>query len=383
MMLTENALRILQVTDSVATRASGLTYVTLRLTSSLEQMGHHVRLLTADGAENAVKQRGAPTRAKFSILKTSGISETLRRDLLKQASSCSIIHSHGLWRMAGVYAARSAQRYGKLHIISIHGMLSVEALRISRLQKLAFWAAIQRRVLQSAACLHATSEREYDEIRAAGLRTPVAIVPNGIEVDCDAPPPKVEGPRTLLFIGRLHPIKNLESLLRAWAQTQGRHLAWTLQIVGEGAPAYVESLRILAEREGARVIFEGPVYGSKKRALYRRAHAFVLPSLSENFGLTVAEALSEGTPVICSNAAPWSELEKRRCGYWVDNSVGGLSAALDKMMSLPLPEIQAMGERGHAWVTKALSWPTIAAEMTQVYRYLLTRTGAPQSIRLT
>jgi glycosyltransferase involved in cell wall biosynthesis len=377
-------LRILQVTDSVAAKVSGLTYAASRLASALEQAGHEVLLLTRDGAEAAAERPAATMWSQWPLLRKSGISESLRQLLLQQAKISDIVHSHGLWRMAGVYAARAALQYDKPHIVGIHGMLSAEALRISRLSKLPFWLAFQRGVLQSASCLHATSEPEYDEIRSAGLRTPVAVVPNGIDTDGDTPLPKADSDRLLLFIGRLHPIKNLESLLLAWAQVANRHPGWALLIAGEGEPGYVKTLRALATRQGdMRVTFRGPVYGDDKRALYRRAHAFVLPSLSENFGLTVPEALSEGTPVICTKAAPWSELEERRCGYWVDNSVVGLAAALDRMMGLPLHEIQAMGERGRAWVTRALGWRTIASEMADVYEYLLGRKGAPACLRLT
>lgn len=380
-------LRVLQIADSVEVEASGLTYVALRLTSSLAELGYAAVLLTGDDAIPALPQ--CKLHAKFKrdystvpLLNRLGISRGLRQALSTQAKTCDIVHSHGLWRMASVYAAGAARGHHRPHVVSIHGMLSAEALRISRVPKLAFWPAAQRRILESAACLHATSDREHDEIRAAGLRRPVAIIPNGIDIDKNKPPSKADGPRTVAFIGRLHPIKNLETLLVAWARVQGAHPNWTLHIAGDGDESYVRSLQAAATRLTARVTFEGPVYGDKKRALYQRAHGFILPSLSENFGITVAEALSESTPVICSKAAPWAGLVTHRCGYWVDNSVEGLAAALDMMMKLSLTEIQAMGERGRAWMARDFAWPAIAGEMIEVYNYLLRRAAQPASVRL-
>ena len=114
----------------------------------------------------------------------------------------------------------------------------------------------------------------------------------------------------------------------------------------------------------------GPVYGQRKAEAYRRADVFILPSLNENFAVTVAEALAHGTPVISSKGVPWGELSDRGCGWWVDHGTESLARALGQAMSLHRSRLAAMGEVGRAWVARDFDWNVIAATMAGVYRWL-------------
>jgi glycosyltransferase involved in cell wall biosynthesis len=84
-------------------------------------------------------------------------------------------------------------------------MLSSAALRFSSLRTKVFWRGLQGSAVRGAECLHATSQQEYDDIREFGLRNPIAMVPNGIDVPVYNPLPKADGARkTVLYLGRLH-----------------------------------------------------------------------------------------------------------------------------------------------------------------------------------
>ena len=111
----------------------------------------------------------------------------------------------------------------------------------------------------------------------------------------------------------MHPKKGLETLLQAWAKIEPAYPGWRLSLIGPGEERYVGELRAMARTLGlGRVSFGEPVYGAAKWDAYRAADLFVLPSLNENFGLTVAEALAAGTPVIATTGTPWSRVESRR-----------------------------------------------------------------------
>ena len=109
-----------------------------------------------------------------------------------------------------------------------------------------------------------------------------------------------------------------------------------------------------------RVSVEGPIYGDAKTAAYREADLFVLPTLNENFGLTVAEALAAGTPAISTKGAPWSGLESEGCGWWIDHGVEPLAAALAHAMALPREALKAMGDKGREWMARDFSWDRVA-----------------------
>ncbi|GIV85821.1 MAG: glycosyl transferase family 1 [Candidatus Roseilinea sp.] len=112
--------------------------------------------------------------------------------------------------------------------------------------------------------------------------------------------------RFILFVGTLEPRKNLSTLLRALAR-----LPSEVRLVIVGAPGWRDEALGDAARElgvAERVEFVGWVSEDKLDALYRQARLLVMPSLSEGFGLPVLEAMSRGTPVVCSNAGALPEI---------------------------------------------------------------------------
>ena len=111
--------------------------------------------------------------------------------------------------------------------------------------------------------------------------------------------------RQLFFLGRIHPIKGINNLLRAWQVVEHRFPDWDLLIVGPDNAGYMDEMQALAAHlRLERVAFGGPLYGEEKLRAYQAASLFVLPTHSENFGMTVAEALAAGTPAIVTQGAP-------------------------------------------------------------------------------
>jgi glycosyltransferase involved in cell wall biosynthesis len=111
------------------------------------------------------------------------------------------------------------------------------------------------------------------------------------------------------------------------------------------------------------------------------ADLFVLPSLNENFGLTVAEALAAGTPVISTKGAPWSGLEIEGCGWWIDHGVAPLAAALAHAMALPREALKAKGDKGREWMMRDFCWDPIAHNMLDVYLWLARNAEPPSTVR--
>ncbi|EFK96553.1 Glycosyl transferase, group 1 [sediment metagenome] len=149
-------------------------------------------------------------------------------------------------------------------------------------------------------------------------------------------PRRADGVKTLLFLSRIHPKKGLDILLRAWGRLQGRYQDWRIEVVGPDNEGYLTAMQELAvELRLERVEFRGPLFGTDKLAAYANADAYVLPSWSENFGYTVAEALAAGTPVITTRETPWSVLEREGCGWWIDTGLDSLTVCLDEVLSTP------------------------------------------------
>ncbi len=306
------------------------------------------------------------------------VSRGMEKALDTAAADGAVLHGHGLWLMPNIYPARAAKRYGVPLVISPRGMLGAEALAFSRTRKRAAWALGQRRALQTAHCFHATSESEAEDIFRAGLTAPVAVIPNGIHIP-EGPPTR--GGRTVLHLGRLHPKKGIDRLINAWAKVANRHPEWRLCIVGPSERGYRDKLEAQARAINApRVDFNDPLYGDQKLAAYRNAGLFVLPTLNENFGMVVAEALAVGVPVISTKGAPWQALETARCGWWIDHDGDAMVAALDSAMSLSDDQRAAMGARGRMWMQNDFGWDDIAARMSQVYAWCLGQAERPRFV---
>jgi glycosyltransferase involved in cell wall biosynthesis len=96
----------------------------------------------------------------------------------------------------------------------------------------------------------------------------------------------------------------------------------------------------------------------------------VLPTYSENFGMSIAEALASGTPALVSKGAPWSGLEARRAGRWIDIGVDPLVAGLEDLLQREPRELRDMGINGRTWMTEAYSWRTIGQRMAELYHWL-------------
>jgi glycosyltransferase involved in cell wall biosynthesis len=369
----------------------GPSYSVPRLCQALAAAGTKATLLSVAAPGEGpldVREQGyrdwrlAQDYSSLPILRGLRSSSALSSALRHIASRLDLVHNHGLWLMPNVEAGRAAAWAQKPSVVSPRGMLSPAALAFSRRKKRAFWWILQGPTIRRAACLHATSAQEFEEIRNFGLTNPVAIIPNGIDLPESVTKSCAAAERVVLSLGRIHPKKGLDRLLSAWSTIEARHPGWRLRIAGPGEGGHEEKLRALAASLGlTRVAIEGPVYGCAKWDAYCSADVFVLASLNENFGLTVAEALAAGTPAISTKGTPWGRLEHEGCGWWVDYGIEPLAAALESAMALPREGLLRMGERGRAWMAREFSWERAAQDMLLVYRWLPHGREPPPTVR--
>lgn len=382
--------RVVHLVASIDDEAAGPSVSVPRLAEAQARIGLDVELSTVatgtppTGARvPAVPLRRHPQAfARSPVLCRLVASEAMRRDLLARAGEIVIAHTHGLWLMPNVYPAAMTAS-GTRFVLSPRGMLSFDALTFSRRRKRLFQALVQRRALARVALFHATSEAEVDEIRTFGLTAPVAMVPNGVDMPPDDRGER-DGPvRMILSLGRIHPKKGLARLVQAFAMVEGAHPNWRLRLVGPSEDGHADELRRLVDALGARnVSIEGPLFGADKLAAYRSASLFALPTLNENFAMTVAEALVAGTPVISTRGAPWAGLEAEGCGLWIDHGPEAMAAALARLMALSDNERTAMGARGRAWMARDFSWEGMARQLALAYTWICEGGNIPASIRL-
>lgn len=373
-------MKLVHVVPHIDQEAAGPSYSVPRLCQGLAALGDEVELscLAARGEIPGVRLDLHP---QWPVLGRFAISSSHAMDLRAKAGQVDIVHNHSLWSMVNVAAGWVVPGKRAKLVTSPRGTLSSWALSRSKNVKRVLWP-VQRRALSRADMLHATSEGEYEEIRAGGFAAPVAIIPNGIDLPERVPTKEQAGIRTLMFLSRIHPTKGLDMLLHAWKELQSRHPEWQLKIIGRGEPKHVSEVHgLAASLELERVSFPGPVYGEAKSRAYFDADLFVLPTRAENFGMVVAEALAHGCPVVVSQGAPWAGLGTEGGGWWIPNDVPSLTGALDYAMRKSSVELSGVGMKGRDWMERDFCWIAVSRQMHAAYAWLVSGGECPDWVR--
>jgi glycosyltransferase involved in cell wall biosynthesis len=219
---------------------------------------------------------------------------------------------HGVWVQWGWSASQECVRAGVPYACFLHGMLERWPLRgqglAKRMKKAVFWRLRERKILQHAGCLLFTTEREQRVTRETVRlpNTPSRVIAYGADIPsqidlAEYGIPELAEKKFVLFLGRLHPKKNPDLLLRAWAQSGTSD--WILVFAGPGDHCYRQYLTDLTQKLGvqSRVYFLDFVDGQRKVWLFRHAQWFLLPSSHENFGVAVLESIQHGCPVVISD----------------------------------------------------------------------------------
>ena len=226
--------------------------------------------------------------------------------------------------------------------------------------------------MRLAAAFHATAEAESRNIRAQGLKQPIIIAPNAVDLPAKMPTCRIaDRDKTAIFLSRLHPGKGLLTLVEAWARVHPH--GWRMKIVGPDS--YGHKKDVIAHLQEHGIIGEWEFVDAlddiKKWEAYRAADLLVHPSVSENFGITIVEGLAAGLPVIATKGTPWGELEERKCGWWIDIGVEPLANALKEAISLTDAERHEMGLRGRMLVEKKYTWDAVVKAIIKGYKDIL------------
>jgi glycosyltransferase involved in cell wall biosynthesis len=410
-------MRITHVTASVTASGGGIPVVLQCLAAAQSEAGLRPRVIGHEDGGTALAGWPAdcptplPTRRIPGLPWATGMATAIRD------GSPEILHTHGLWSQASVTVPGGARGAGIPHVVSPHGMLDPWALANARWKKRIAARVFEDRHLRRAACLIALCQSEADSIRAYGLKNPIAIIPNGVDLPEEALEPskslkveslKVEesasqkvdgrnlegrtsesgcgilpqafknsnadgqsseGPRILLFLGRLHPKKGLVNALRAWHSNlqstlhDPRSPEWQFVIAGWDQGGHEAELKNLCNELGLSwsdapasewmtessslitahcslgtlpsVAFTGPAFGKEKDQLLRRASAFILPSFSEGLPMSVLEAWAYRLPVLMTDHCNLPEGFAHHAALRIGTDVASIAEGLQTLFQLP------------------------------------------------
>ena len=380
-------MRVGFLVGSVSRKAGGL-FQSVRGLARAVATDADVRVFGIHDEQSAVdvqEWRPLSVQTFRSRLRAWGYSNQLVPAMLE--ADIDILSVHGLWKYCSVASHRWHRKTGRPYVVHPHGMLESWAVRNAMWKKRIAALLYENQHLRGAACLRALSEAEAQSIRNYGLNKPICVIPNGVDLpDLSESNAKTQSAnaRTLLYLGRLHPKKNVSNLIRAWKETlnsqRGAADRWVLAIAGWDQGGYESELKRIAS--GSSVVFLGPRFGTEKAECYRTCDAFILASLSEGLPMAVLEAWSYAKPVLMTHECNLSEGFDANAALPIGTSLEEIAPGLKQLIEMSEHDRAAMGTRGRTLVATKFSWPRIGQQMRAIYDWVLNGGAPPETIRL-
>ncbi len=290
-----------------------------------------------------------------------------------------LLHLHVPFTYPLMAAARHARIAGTPYVIMPHGVLDPWSLSYKPLKKRIYYALFEKNHLDNCAGINATSTLEQTGLATLGYARKTSITTLCVDTPpSNGPIAQHGGPLKLLFLSRLHPVKDLPTLLTALQIVNRDRVCAVLELAGSGDVRHVERIEAMIDALGLRpcVTLRGFLDGAAKRAAFAAADLFVLPSLHENFGMAVAEALAASLPVVVTDQvgiAP--EIVAAQAGVAVPAGRPDLLAGA--ILSLQDPSIRkARGQAARKLAEQQFSIHQLTDDLQKFYARALDR-GAP------
>jgi glycosyltransferase involved in cell wall biosynthesis len=301
-----------------------------------------------------------------------------------------IIHPQCNWMYLSYINLEYHKKHNTPYIISPRGMLDEWILQNGSFKKKIAGLLYEKEHLKKAACIHALSISDYNSIRKFGCKNPVALIPNGVNLPIDNTIDKNDlsswkyndGRKSLLFLSRLHPKKGLENLITAWSKIKNRK-EWKLLIAGESSDKnYLQSLYDLQIKSGMKndVFFIGPQFHKEKDICFRSVDAFILPSFSEGLPMAVLEAWSYKLPALITEQCNLPEGFEKNAAIKIIADPESITMQLNKFFDMNENERKQIGINGYELVKEKFTWSSVAAQMNDIYKWILNGGAAPSTI---
>lgn len=318
-------LRIAMICDPISDYTAGVFVSTWRFARLLKERGHTIIFVAASSPEHkeSGEDRGFMMYRFPSVLlpKTEGawrIAIPRRKQLCEIFEKEHIDIVHLIVPMPSAIIAAQAARSLNIPVIA-HSHAQPEnafmhlPIRFLRPPLNAGFDAYMGRIYRAADSLIFPSEFAQECLKKYTQDKTQCVISNGVDTSVFVPSAVKDSAcrsahhatgtsYVVLYVGRLHPEKNVETLIRAFAGVRSQNPNALLWIVGGGH--LEEMLRALAIECGVAdaVYFLGKISDEDLILAYQAADVFVLPSLAELEGMVVLEAMSSGLPIVIANA---------------------------------------------------------------------------------
>ncbi|MFH2040324.1 MAG: glycosyltransferase [Chloroflexota bacterium] len=376
-------MNILFITPDHSNPLSGVTSLTSQLANYLVNKDENLCVYFCSVANQKVETDEKvkeivlpPSRAGAFWQWSPGIVKKIESILLDY--HIDIVHIHSIWLAAQWAGLKAVGGKNIPIVISSHGMLEPWLVYnqglLQRIKKELYLKLVLKPSIPTGTTIHAITSLEAKNLKVFFPGYNTVLIPNAIDIAAPIVFSKInDNSKQLLYLGRLHPKKGIELLLRSLSKLI-EDPDWHLNIAGsESIPGYTNSLKDLCAQLDLekRVSFVGPIYEKKKWEALNRSWAVIVPSYSEVVGLVNLEAAICKTPSITTFETGLMDWENGG-GLLIHPTIDELTESLKKVLGWSLDERLDRGERSFQLVKENYSWDVVAQKWLSFYASILT-----------
>jgi len=376
--LDGEVMRVLHVTESHAVSDGGVTTVVNDLTERLFLEGVYSVVVAATDKDEPVPEgvgfiKMGECCNQLPALWSSDLKHKIQYVIQKY--NINMVHIHGVWMPLQVVAARVAKELSLPFIVTAHGMLEPWLWKgkglLGYLKKKLYFHLITYPAFQKAAYIHAITPDEGKSLKQLFPKNHQIVIPNAIDLYQAESKQEKRLEKIIFFIGRLNPVKGVDILLQAFAESSLLN-EWKLIIAGPAEVLeYKQELEAYIKKHGLdnRVKLIGAVYDEDKESWYKKAWVTVVPSYSEVIGMVNLEAAMFECPTITTRETGLFNWEDGG-GLLISPNKESLGNALSIAASWRLEERHTRGKLSYQLVEKCYSWASVVKKWSNIYTNL-------------
>lgn len=299
-------------------------------------------------------------------------SPSIKGWLEKNIKYYNVVHLHTFRSYQNVIVQKIASKYKVHYIVQAHGSVLpfFQKIFLKKLFDYKWGYNILNNSTKVVAC---TNEESKQYMKMNVKKNQIAVIPNAIDFTQFGKISKGvfrkkysidQSEKIILYLGRINKIKGIDLLIDSFRKLNIDTNQFKLVLIGPD-DGFLNDIKTQIEAIGENIIYLGPLYGNEKYEAYADADVYVLPSVYDNFPITVLESLASATPVIVTNRCGIVDLVKK-VGIVADYDPISLSEAIINILSDEKLRF-TLGEKSRNFIKKNFTFEIIGKQFEDLY----------------
>ncbi len=296
-----------------------------------------------------------------------------------------IVHFHMMWMFDKNVVANTLLKLGIPYVVTTHGAYPRDRIKNDWWKKILAKYAYELRFLNNANSIHALTYEELIALREFGIKSPIFVAPNGIELK-EIPnssnyvffgnKQNLKGKIKFCWIGNLKPCKNIDGLIKAVAlipENIREKIAFILVgPEGTDAKGYLSHLKKLVYKCNLYNVFyfAGPLYGQNKYDALASSDVYIHPSWSEGISFALLDAMACGKPCVISRPCNLAAFYGHKFFVEIEPFPNDIATGIIEMINKK-DRWLTMGAIARKLIESKFTWEHIVSQMVKHYQKVI------------